>query len=149
MATQLLMVGSAPVTMQQRVGSGNNFNGDAPGGGALVPTLEPGWIKYAESNQAGLFAFGDDKPQVLRVCQIWIKFGGQTSWSLKVVQGSDEVEVFSGTTESYFFKFGSEANIYIPPGGALKLTTVGASTAMFANVTVVGHGGDGDADGLV
>jgi len=146
MAEQLLMVGSSPVTMQQRVGSGDDFDGAAPGAGTIIPTLEPGWIKYAESNQGGKFQFGTNEPQVLRVVQIWIKFGGQTSWSLSVVMGTDEVVAFSGTTETELFKFGGEAEIIIPPGGYLKLVTSGGSTAMFANVSVVGDGG---ADGLV
>ena len=148
--TQLLMVGSSPITMQQRISAGNDFDGDVPGGGSpLTPTLEPGWIKYSAADEGGKFLFGQDKPQVLRILQLWIKFGGQTAWSLSVVNGTDEVVAFSGTTETELFVFGEQAALIIPPGWFLKLVTSGASTAMFANVTAVGHGADEAADGLV
>jgi hypothetical protein len=80
----------------------------------------------------GLFDFGGTKP--LRIAQIAIKFGGQSTWTFAIVDKDGiEFTVLSGTTEAGLLN--TTLRPILLQGQKLKLVTVGASTAMRARIS--------------
>jgi hypothetical protein len=74
----------------------------------------------------------EDNHRVRRVLALRVKFGGQTSWTLKIVDAeSNEVTWLAGTTEANLVV---TDQLELAPHDKLKLETVGASTAMVATV---------------
>lgn len=116
-------------TIEQKIAAASQFTGVAPAG-ALTRELD--MERYAVG-AGGLFDFANTNPIQLK--QIFIKLGGQASWTLKLVD-ADAVEttILSGTIET--FVANTTLNPYILQSQKLKLETVGATTAMVARLTV-------------
>jgi len=122
-------------TIEQKIAAGSNFDGTAP---TTTRVNEKDMERYPEDTVGGLFEFGLDRPTDL--IQVMIKFGGQATWSLSLVDADDvEIVLASGTTEASFFSttdVGPLAGLLLLEGQRLKLVTAGASTAMVARVSV-------------
>jgi hypothetical protein len=117
-------------TIEQKIAAGSQFNGLAPAGS---PVLGNDLESYAEGVNGGLFDFAHPSP--LKLVQVAIKFGGQASWSLNLVdKDSVEVEVLSGTTNTSLLE--ADCNIIVLQGQKLKLVTTGATTAMRARISM-------------
>jgi hypothetical protein len=124
-----------------RIAAGSQFTGAAPGGGS---DLRSGNLIYSEAAAGGLFSLpigrtttrpreivaGDDAVRMVE--RITIVFGGQTSWTLNIVDVADnETLLLSGTDETDLVV---TDEIELAPGESLKLETTGASAAMRAAV---------------
>lgn len=118
-------------TIQHRISAGQQFTGTAAAG-ALSRTH--GIEDYAAAAAGGLFDFGHSVATPVRY--IAIKFGGQSAWTLKLVDADGVVlgTVLSGTNETT--KYAQLTDLVLMPGDKLKLETTGATTAMQARVTV-------------
>ena len=149
---RILTAGNTPVLISQKIESGNDFNGQAPeaAGALLTPDTSPGRIEYPEGDKGGKFEFSGVQNQVLKVVQVALRLGGQATWTLSIAEdGKSDVVVLQGTTESQYYKAMFSDPIVISPGQYLKLETSGASTAMEAQIWVVGAGSEGGIDGLI
>ena len=117
-------------TIEHKIAAGSQFDGTAPAGS---PTLADDLEAYAEGTSGGLFDF--DHPSPLKIVQVAIKFGGQSAWSLNLVDRDGiEVELLSGSTETSIVD--TACNAVVLQGQKLKLTTTGATTAMRARVSL-------------
>ena len=116
-------------TIEQKIAALSQFTGAAPAG-ALTRALD--MERYAVG-VGGKFDFANTGPIQLK--QIFIKLGGQSAWTLKLVD-ADAVEttILSGTTET--FVANTTLNPYILQSQYLKLETTGATTAMVARLSV-------------
>lgn len=125
-----MMPGMGVRTIEQKITATNQFNGAAPVGAAV---LGNDMESFPAGAVGGLFDFANTGP--IQVEQISIKLGGQTSWTLNLVDvDAVEVLVLSGTTEASVFD--STTKPYLLQGQKLKLDTVGATTAMRARMSV-------------
>jgi hypothetical protein len=116
-------------TIEQKIAAASQFTGVAPVG-ALSRAYD--MERYAVG-AGGLFDFANANPVQLK--QVFIKLGGQSSWTLKLVDvDAVETTILSGTTET--FVANTTLNPYILQGQKLKLETVGATLAMVARMTV-------------
>lgn len=117
-------------TIEQNILAGSQFTGAAP---ASVPILGNDLERYVPGVVGGLFTFNHDKP--MRIEQISIKFGGQASWTLNLVDANAiETLLLSGTSEVSLVN--SVLRPWLLQGQRLKLVTVGATTAMMARISV-------------
>jgi len=126
-----------PFGIRHVITAGQQFTGAASGG---AMTLADGVFKYATSAAGGLF---DPTALALiegqgscsyEVLQVEVEFGGQSSWTLHLLDADDNaVLVLSGTTETDLLHSTSERLVLLP-GEKLKLVTTGASAAMRATV---------------
>lgn len=114
--------------IKQVVDAGNDFDGVAP---ESDPSDENGVRTYEYDTSAGLFEF-PVATQGYDIQGVQIKFGGQSTWSLSIVDGTVEITWLSGTTDTE--EVWADVPVTIPPGATLKLVTTGASTAMQATV---------------
>jgi len=116
-------------TIEQKITAGSQFTGAAPAG---TVTRELDMERYPTGTVGGLIDFANPNP--IQVKQIFIKLGGQSSWTLQMVD-TDAVAttVLSGTTET--FVANTTLNLILLQGQKLKLVTVAATTAMVARVT--------------
>jgi len=116
-------------TIEQQVAAASQFTGVTPVG---VLTRANDMERYAVG-ASGLFDFTNTSP--VQVRQIFVKFGGQSTWTLKLVD-ADAVEatILSGTTEAFLLN--TSLNLILLQGQKLKLETVGATLAMRARVSV-------------
>lgn len=117
--------------IKQQVDSGNNFAGLAPDG---VEADANGVRTFAWGTQAGLFEFPTSSLPY-DIHQVAIKFGGQTTWSIVIVDGAFEFPWLSGTTEASLFTTAGQL-VTIPPGAKLKLVTAGTITAAMEAVVM-------------
>jgi hypothetical protein len=117
-------------TIEQKITAGSQFTGAAPAGAAV---LNNDMERHPTGVVGGLFNFATTKP--VRVEQFSIKFGGQASWTLNLVD-VDAVEtlLLSGTTEASLVN--TSLRPWLLEGQKLKLVTVGATTAMVARISV-------------
>ena len=117
-------------TIQQAITAGNDFDGSAPAGSVVRGSdIEA----YPAAATGGLFDFGNANP--LEVFQISIRLGGQTTWTLSVVDiDAVETVAWSGTTEASFVTLAGDRFLLLE-GQTLKLVTSGASTAMRARIS--------------
>lgn len=116
-------------TIEQKISATADFDGAAPVGAA---TYANDMESYPEGVAGGLFSFDNDGPIEIR--QFFITLGGQTDWTLSVVDAdAAETVVESGTTETYFAKLNWQ--LILLSGQKLKLETTAAATAMKARVT--------------
>lgn len=116
-------------TIEQKIAAASQFTGVAALGAV---TREYDMERYPEGTVGGLFDFVNPNP--IQVKQIFIKLGGQSAWSLKLVDvDAVETEILAGTTET--FVANQTLNQILLQGQKLKLTTTGATTAMVARVT--------------
>jgi hypothetical protein len=117
-------------TIEQKITATNQFDGAAPAGAV---TRAYDMERYPTGTVGGLFDFANAGP--VQVKQIFIKLGGQSSWTLEMVD-ADAVAtvVLSGTTETFVANM--TLNLFLLQGQKLKLVTVAATTAMVARVTV-------------
>jgi hypothetical protein len=134
-----------PVAIRQELSAGNNFDGSAPesGGLPLVPTFDHDTFVHTVGDKGGLFDPWDTtrytfpKRDSLILAGMELKLGGQTTWKLELVDAFGTVtQVYNGTTETTVVKgaWDIPAGLIITWGSKLKLTTVGASTAMVATL---------------
>jgi hypothetical protein len=109
---------------EQSVNSGHNFDGSAPPGDPV-----PGSDivkKFPIADTGGLFDFGITSPHWIASIQLIL--GGQTTWTLSIVdEDSAEVVVWAGTTESSFVALESDRSLILE-GQTLKLVTTGTTT---------------------
>lgn len=117
-------------TIEQKITAANQFTGAAPAGTAAMGNdME----SFPAGTVGGLFDFANADPA--RVAQIAIKFGGQSSWALTLVdKDAVEVPLLNGTTETGLVT--TTCNPLVLQGQKLKLVTTGATTAMRARITV-------------
>lgn len=118
-------------TIQQSIPAASQFTGVAPAGALTVVN---GIETYASNVLGGLFNFAQTKPTPVKYAGI--KLGGQSSWTLKLLDGDDNVlgTVLSGTNEAT--KYSELTGLILMKGDKLKLETTGATTAMIARLTV-------------
>ena len=133
--------------IEQAITAGNNFGGVAPAdnpdfdedtftlrhaAGSVGGLFNPGYYGAAEAGA------GEPVSRTLEVevCGLEIDFGGQSSWTLHVASGGGATDVLwkSGTTEGDLVAHGEDQVKLLLPGQFLKLTTVGAGSAMRARV---------------
>lgn len=132
-----------PWQIVQLIKAGSQFTGEMPADGAtpLTPTVTTGtWsFAYAAGTKGGLFDptsthYTFDKDEPLAVVGIQILFGGQSAWSLSIVNAAGDAAVgLSGTTETSLVH-GFTDRWILTYGQKLKLTTTGASSAMSASI---------------
>lgn len=117
-------------TIQQKIAALSQFNGAAPAAAAVQGNdMEA----HPAGTVGGLFNFGNSDP--VQVKQIFIKFGGQSSWSLALVDvDAVETTLLSGTNETFLANL--TLGLILLQGQKLKLVTSGATTAMTARITV-------------
>ena len=104
--------GFTPVSIQQRIASGQNFTGARPSATGL--TFLNNTNKFTEQNAGGLFDFGGDNP--IQITQIMAKFGAATAYTLSVVSldGGD----FAGAPisgEEYVYAAGTVSTLFLLP----------------------------------
>lgn len=117
-------------TIQHKILATNQFAGAAPGG-ALA--RENDMEAYAANAAGGLFDFANTDP----VEPKFFAFhgGGQASWALVLVDADSlEYPLLSGTNETAVFE--RLDHLVLLQGQKLKLTTVGATLAMTARITI-------------
>lgn len=121
-------------TIEQKINAGHQFDGTAPTGTVVN---EFNMERYPAQNAGGLFDFGNAAP--IKIEQIFIVFGGQSAWSLTLVDADNSavVVLLSGTTETYLAN--TTLDLYLLQGQKLKLTTTGATTAMKARISLHSH----------
>ena len=109
---------------EQIVNTGHIFNGTLPPG---TPTTDNDISKkWAAADTGGLFDFTLQDPAWL--AQVQLILGGQTTWSLALVDiDGAELGIWSGTTESNFVALERE-RVLMLEGQTLKLRTVGNSS---------------------
>jgi len=118
-------------TIQQAITATNQFDGTAPAGAV---TRANDIEAYPAAAAGGLFDFALANPAEL--VQVQIVLGGQTTWSLALVDvDATEVVLFSGTTEASFVTTAAD-RIILLEGQTLALVTTGATTAMRARISV-------------
>lgn len=122
-------------TIEQKITAASDFNGVLP---TTTKVLEFDMERFPTDTVGGLFDFENSNP--LQVHQVLIKFGGQTTWSLVIVDvDTVETTLASGTTEAELLvtnQVGPLAQFILLEGQALKLVTSGASAAMVARISV-------------
>jgi hypothetical protein len=117
-------------TIEQTITATHNFNGGPPVG---TPVAVDGMTSYPTAITGGLFDFGQDTAGI-EVAQVFIKLGGQSSWSLSLVDNDATLTVVaSGTTETFYAN--PNWGLILLQHQTLKLVTSGASGAMKARVT--------------
>lgn len=114
------------IAIVQRIAALSQFDGQAP---TTTPVDQDNILWYPEDSQGGLFEFEGSNNVDIR--QLQINFGGQTSWTLSMTDGSEDFIIMTGTNEAYLF---ARDVATLPVGWKLKLVTTGASTAMKAMV---------------
>jgi len=132
---------SKVIAEKHSIDAGSQFDGQEP---STDPDLIKGVKTYSSDTQGGLFTLQpnrdsdgnyddpDDKGQVRIIRSLRVMFGGQSSWTLKITNGTDDFTWLSGTTDTSLVV---TDNIELMPDEQLKLETTGASSAMFALVT--------------
>jgi hypothetical protein len=122
-------------TIEHKIAAGSQFDGQVP---TTTKVIEKDMERFPEDSQGGLFDFEFTRP--FSLVQLVIKFGGQSSWSINLVDtDGTEVELVSGTTETEFIttqEVGALAGLILLEDHKLKLVTTGASTAMVARCSV-------------
>lgn len=117
-------------TIEQKITATYQFNGVAP---TTIKVDQYDMERFPTDTVGGLFDFGMTKPA--RLEQVIVKLGGQSSWSLSLVDvDATEVVILSGTTEVQVVN--ASLKLVMLEGQKLKLVTAGATTAMVARVTV-------------
>jgi len=117
-------------TIEQKITAASQFNGAPPVGPAVN---EYDMERYPTGVVGGLFDFANANPLELK--QIFVKFGGQSSWSLSLVDvDAVETVLLSGTTETFLANL--TLGLILLQGQKLKFVTTGATTAMVARITV-------------
>ena len=118
-------------TLEQRVISGNDFNGKVPTTElVLADSLE----SYPEDTQGGLFDLGLIEPVFVR--SIELKMGGQSLWTInKRDRNGSEVLVFCGDDETDFVTTVRDAFI-LTAKQLLVVRTTGATAALLCRVSI-------------
>lgn len=120
--------------IKQQISATDDFDGTLPTG---TPTLNNGVYLYTEQAAGGLFipVRQAELPWAeVRVVGIEIRFGGQATWTISIVDtDDDEVIRWAGTVEDDF-AMGAEDGVILLPNQEFKLETTGAATAMYATV---------------
>lgn len=112
-------------------GAGNDWIGDDPG---TTPTSGNDIAKDypTAALHGGLFDFEQENP--IRVDQVQLKLGTQTSWSLSILnEDASEIPVFVGTTETSFLSSSYDA-FYLITGQKLKLVSAGGDGGFEATI---------------
>lgn len=132
-----------PVAIRHQLKASNDFDGGAPADGAtpLVPTIQNDTWNYGDGTHGGLFdPYADpltfQKRDSLIIAGVELKLGGQSTWSLSLVDPfGTETVIVKGTNEtSVVYGIHSLGEIVILWSSKLKLVTTGASAAMVATV---------------
>ncbi len=113
--------------IKHQISAGSDFDGQVP---STDPTESNGVVTYPADTQGGLFEFGMDTVPV-SLFQVLVKLGGQTSWTLEILDGAQTFELASGTTETEYL-YRPDEPVILLPGQKVELNTSGASTAMWA-----------------
>lgn len=109
------------LVFEQSVNTGNNFDGTTPPG-SPVPGSDI-VKKFPIADTGGLFDFGITNPHW--VSSIQLILGGQSTWTLSIVdEDDDEVVIWTGATETSFVALESD-RVLILEGQTLKLVTTG------------------------
>jgi len=116
-----------------QISAGSQFTGEVPD---TLVHLQNGLYVYKPATKGGLFVLPtseEDVPETIGFCRLLkslrVTFGGQSSWTLKVVGTDSDYTWLSGTTETSLVV---TDKLELLPQESLKLETVGASTAMAA-----------------
>lgn len=126
-----------PVIVSQQISAGGAFDATLP---ADSPTLTDDVYLHAAAAAGGLFDPGDsryafDTAEPLRVTRVLISFGGQTAWSLSLVDNDGaETVLYEGTTEGEFH-ISAPSVCEMNRGEQLALRTTGATGIMKASLT--------------
>lgn len=118
--------------IKQVITAGSQFTGAAPG---TVSTDADGVRTYLTSTAGGLFDLLTEMGASglpIEIVNFQVFFGGQSSWTMSIVDPLGDVEVLSGTTETSLFYKPDNEQLILLPGQTLKFVTTGASTAMYA-----------------
>lgn len=120
-------------TLQQQINALHQFDGTAPTG---AMSISHGIEQWAAQNAGGLFDFTQTRPIPLR--GIFVKFGGQASWSLSLKDALGNLyTILTGTNEVSYYK--DLSGLWLMEGDQLALVTAGATTAMLARITAALH----------
>jgi len=128
-----------------QIAAGQQFTGEVP---VTDQDLSDGNLIYTPGAKGGLFlmppARNDQTHEVIAptthkhlrmVKSIFIVFGGQTSWTLKIVDPKGNKATWkSGTNETSLVV---TDELEFSPGDKMELITLGASTAMIATVRYI------------
>jgi hypothetical protein len=122
-----------------QITAGNDFDGTVPP--SLVHVFN-GVKEFAFADAGGKFVCqmnsGEDPAdtdRVRKIKDIRIRFGGQSSWTLHVSNGSREVLFLAGTTETEIVA--TDTCLELMPDEYLSLVTAGATAAMHCTVTYI------------
>jgi hypothetical protein len=125
------------VAIEQRISAGQQFTGDAP---TTTATELKGAVKsYAAGSVGGLFEPDKDvdlSARVFALDRIDGKFPNGVV-TIKILRGSDEVLVYSGTPAGDLILLAAAGDIpsTLARDEKIKITTAGASSAMVARVS--------------
>lgn len=121
------------VAEKQQIKAGSDFNGAAP---ATNPDTKNHVLVYPAGTSGGLIQCilrqGIDPAAYSHkriVRKLEINFGGQSTWSLSITDGTHDYIILSGTTDTSLVVTDV---IYLAPSESLKLVTSGATNAMQA-----------------
>jgi len=116
-------------TIEQKITAGSQFTGAAP-----TTTMARAYDmeRYPTDTVGGLVDFANPNP--IQIKQIFIKFGGQASWTLKLIDVDNvKTTLLSGTNETYLANL--TLGLILFQGQKLELVTVAATTAMVVRVS--------------
>jgi hypothetical protein len=125
---------SESVAVEHKITAGNQFAGVAPAGAQTSANYT---TKYAASAAGGLFWFENIKPMVVHTVRA--NFGSSVAHTVSVVNVDaagaevvgENVQLLSATAQHLNL---APTRLTLFPGQAIKITTTGATLAMYALV---------------
>lgn len=133
---------SYTTAIQQRITSGNHFDGSLPGG-ALTQTNHGSLYKYAAGTAGGLFFWETHEPLVC--VRFHVDLGANANISLSLVNLDDANAVIAGesillqslTAVRYLALDESTFKLVLLPNQALQLVTTNSSAAQIATAAAI------------
>jgi len=129
--TLKIPVGDSPLSIQQRITAGNDFDGTAPVAAGL--TFANGTNKFAAGATGGLFNFEQDRPICL--LQYLLDFGSPVDYTINIVtlDSPDETLLIEEANAQRVVV--SPQMLLLAPGQALQVVTQGGTAAMLGRVS--------------
>jgi len=126
----IILANPFPTTIEQRVTSGNQFDGTLPD---TDPGFSSGTFAYPEDTKGGLFDFVQTSPLKLQKVELKLDGGAGATWNLYISNGvsADDVLWITGTDETSFV---NTEPLVLSIGQKIKLVTTGATNAMLARL---------------